>query len=140
MKAYRYDNLKHYDCEVDCQIDPLESRNQGKEIYLLPADSTFKIPLPEKDGFFVVFNGDNWEYKEKPKPSHNDMIMAQINELKKKLSETDYKAIKYAEGWYSDEEYAEEKALRESWREQIRELEAQIEPEQNGENSTADGD
>ena len=139
MKAYTYDIFKHFDCEVDCQIDPIESKNQGKDIYLLPADSTFKTPLPEKDGFYVVFNGTDWEYQEKPKPSHNDIIMAQINELKAKLADTDYKAIKYAEGWYSDEEYAEEKALRESWREQIRELEAQIEPEQTGENSTSDG-
>lgn len=140
MKAYTFDENKHYAGEIDCQIDPIESKNQGKDIYLLPADSTFKTPLPEKEGFFVVFNGEDWEYQEKPKPSHNDIIMAQINELKAKLADTDYKAIKYAEGWYSDEEYAEEKALRESWREQIRELEAQIEPEQTGENSTSDGD
>ena len=107
MKAYLYDELKRFSGETDCQIDPIETKIQGKEIYLLPANSTFKTPLPEKDGFFVVFNGEDWEYQEKPKPSHNDIIMAQINELKEKLSETDYKAIKYAEGWYTDDEYAE---------------------------------
>ena len=69
----------------------------------------------------------------------NPKIIAQINELKEKLADTDYKAIKYAEGWYSDEEYAEIKSQRESWRDKIRELEAQIEPEQTGENSTSDG-
>lgn len=137
MKAYLYDELKRYSGETDCQIDPIESQKQGKKVYLLPADSTFKNPLPEKDGFFVIFNGEDWEYQEKPKPSHNDLIIAQINELKEKLFSSDYKAIKYAEGWYSDEEYLEVKQQREKWREEIRELEAQIEP--TGENSIADG-
>ena len=42
-----------------------------------------------------------------------------INELKRKLSATDYKAIKYAEGLISEEEYAPIKAERIAWREQI---------------------
>ena len=49
-----------------------------------------------------------------------------INELKRKLSATDYKAIKYAEGLISEEEYAPIKAERESYRVQIREAEEQI--------------
>ena len=49
-----------------------------------------------------------------------------INELKKKLRDTDYKAIKYAEGLISEEEYAPIKAERESYRVQIREAEAKI--------------
>ena len=46
-----------------------------------------------------------------------------INELKRKLSATDYKAIKYAEGLISEEEYAPIKGEREYYREQIRECE-----------------
>lgn len=42
-----------------------------------------------------------------------------IEELKEKLSATDYKAIKYAEGLISEEEYAPIKAERIAWREQI---------------------
>ena len=49
-----------------------------------------------------------------------------INELKKKLRDTDYKAIKYAEGLISEEEYAPIKAEREAYRVQIREAEAKI--------------
>ena len=49
-----------------------------------------------------------------------------INELKRKLSATDYKAIKYAEGLISEEEYAPIKAERESYRVQIREAETKI--------------
>lgn len=141
MKAYKYDDKKHFESEINCQIDPLESKKAGKEIYLLPANSTFKEPLPEKEGFEVVFDGTDWVYEmipvppPPPQPTHNEIIYAQIYELKQKLFETDYKAIKYAEGWYSDEEYAEVKAQRETWREEIRELEAQIEPEENVNNN-----
>lgn len=52
-----------------------------------------------------------------------DYINQQIAELQARLCETDYKAIKYAEGWYSEEEYAPIKAEREALRESIRSLE-----------------
>jgi hypothetical protein len=46
------------------------------------------------------------------------------SELKAALSATDYKAIKYAEGLISAEEYAPTKAERQALREQINALEA----------------
>ena len=49
-----------------------------------------------------------------------------IIELKQKLQETDYKAIKYAEGELSGEEYAETKAQRRAWREEINKLEEEL--------------
>ena len=49
-----------------------------------------------------------------------------IVELKQKLQETDYKAIKYAEGELSVEEYAETKAQRRAWREEINKLEEEL--------------
>lgn len=49
-----------------------------------------------------------------------------IEILKQKLKDTDYKAIKYAEGQLSEEEYASMKAERQSWRDRINELEAQM--------------
>lgn len=42
-----------------------------------------------------------------------------IMELKSLLAETDYKAIKYAEGLISEEEYAPIKAQRQEWRDEI---------------------
>ena len=48
----------------------------------------------------------------------------EIAELKAKLQETDYQAIKYAEGVLSEKEYAETKAQRQEWRKRINELEA----------------
>lgn len=46
-----------------------------------------------------------------------------IAELKRLLSETDYQAIKFAEGWITDEEYALTKVLRQSYRNEINQLE-----------------
>lgn len=47
----------------------------------------------------------------------------EIERLKNELASTDYMAIKYSEGWYTDEEYAPIKAQREAIRVRIRELE-----------------
>lgn len=47
-----------------------------------------------------------------------------IDILKHQLSETDYKAIKYAEGLLTEEEYAPIKAERQQMRDKINELEA----------------
>jgi len=50
-------------------------------------------------------------------------VSIEIGELKTKLSETDYQAVKYAEGWITEEEYAPIKAQRQAWRDRINELE-----------------
>lgn len=48
---------------------------------------------------------------------------ARIEELKALLAESDYKAIKYAEGWLTGDEYAYTKAQRQEWRDEINRLE-----------------
>jgi hypothetical protein len=47
-------------------------------------------------------------------------------ELKRKLAETDYKAIKYAEGEITVTEYAETLAQRRAWRVEINALEEEL--------------
>lgn len=49
-----------------------------------------------------------------------------IAELKYKLKQTDYQAIKYAEGQLTEEEYAPIKAQRQLWRDEINLLESKI--------------
>ena len=49
-----------------------------------------------------------------------------ISEIKRKLSETDYQAIKYAEGFISETDYAPIKAQRQAWRDEINALEAEL--------------
>ena len=47
----------------------------------------------------------------------------QIEQLKQELFNTDYQAIKFAEGWISKEEYAQIKAKRQAIRSKINEFE-----------------
>ena len=51
---------------------------------------------------------------------------AEIRTLKQSLADTDYKAIKYAEGVMTDEDYQETGIQRQAWRRRINELEALI--------------
>ena len=48
-----------------------------------------------------------------------------IAELKQKLAETDYRAIKFSEGQLSAEDYAKTKAQRQVWRDEINSLEVE---------------
>lgn len=48
----------------------------------------------------------------------------EIAQLKNRLAATDYKTLKYVEGFISEEDYAPIKAERQSIRERINELEA----------------
>ena len=52
-------------------------------------------------------------------------VEQQIASLKQNLADTDYQAIKYAEGAISEEDYTEIKALRQSWRDEINRLESE---------------
>lgn len=65
MQTYKFDaDTKEYLYAEEAFLDPLETEQQGKEVYLLPADSTFAEPLEAKESYAVVWNGDKWEYKE----------------------------------------------------------------------------
>lgn len=139
MKAYRYNSeSKKYEGEATCQIDPLESKIAGKEIYLLPGNCTYEVPPEEKEGFDIIFNGTGWEYKEQEKkpedepyvPTEKDKTQQAIWKLKSKLAETDYKIIKCSEASMSGEELSYDLAAvieeRDAWRAEINELEAKL--------------
>ena len=49
-----------------------------------------------------------------------------IAELKQLLKDTDYRAIKYAEGCYTEEEYKPYKELRQAYRDEINQLEQEL--------------
>lgn len=68
MIAYKYDSNKRYAGTVNCQLDPLETRAQGHDVWLLPGDSTWEEPLPEKEGYYVVWDGEDWQYEAIPEP------------------------------------------------------------------------
>ena len=84
--------------------------------------------IPISDTQQSDING--WTYKKElcPMKTEEDKLKDQyrleIQQLKKQLSDTDYKAIKYAEGQISEEEYASVRAERQGYRDRINELEA----------------
>lgn len=60
MNVYKYDQqTKEYTGVEPAMLDPLESQQQGKEVYLLPANATFEKPNLQ-EGFASVWNG-KWE-------------------------------------------------------------------------------
>ena len=56
----------------------------------------------------------------------DNLTKLKIDILKLHLQETDYKAIKYAEGLLTEEEYAPIKAERQQMRDEINRLEAEL--------------
>lgn len=108
MKAYKYnENSKIFENEVDCQIDQLESKITGKNVFLLPQYCTFKKPLEQKDGCDVCFDvaAEKWVYVEREEdeevlphePTTEEQKQIRVDELKDLLNATDYKIIKCSE-------------------------------------------
>lgn len=133
MIAYMFDeNTKEFVGEIESQLDPLESELKGEEIYLLPANSTFTYPLESKEGFKVVFNGDEWIYQKTPIEEHvkeseltdEEIKQNRIQELKLNLYNTDYVVIKIAEGEATADEYSDVLSKRKAWRVEINQLES----------------
>ena len=66
MIFYIYDEkTKEYTGTQNAFIDPLETKKQGKDIYLKPANSTNVKPTLElsTDNDMLVFNGKEWQIK-----------------------------------------------------------------------------
>ena len=62
MIFYIYDEkTKEYTGTQNAFIDPLETKKQGKNVYLVPANATDKKPLEVKENQAVIFNGSEWE-------------------------------------------------------------------------------
>lgn len=60
MQAYHYNNLRFYDGTINRQIDPKSSAIAGRDIYLMPANSTDVKPIIQ-DGYTPRWNGSEWE-------------------------------------------------------------------------------
>lgn len=62
MIFYTYDEkTKEFTGTQNGFIDPLETKKQGKNVYLVPANVTEKKPLKAKENQAVIFNGSEWE-------------------------------------------------------------------------------
>ena len=66
MIFYTYDEkTKEFTGTQNGFIDPLETKKQGKNVYLKPANSTNVKPTlePNTDNDMLVFNGKEWQIK-----------------------------------------------------------------------------
>lgn len=63
-RVFIYDNNGYFAGEDFPQIDPLESQKAGREILIMPANSTDIEPPEDKEGFRIKWNGSAWEYEE----------------------------------------------------------------------------
>lgn len=82
-----------------------------------------------------------FQIKQMPQKTEDEKLIEQyqseIIELKKYLSDTDYKAIKYAEGEITESDYQEVKSQRHDARVRINELESLIEQLEKGKEQEA---
>lgn len=116
----------------DTETGKVVSFNKDTKPYIEITEEQRRQPLPNKFSWYAVEDGEfviktRQPTEEEVKQDLNKSIIAQINELKANLVKTDYKAIKFAEGEISEENYAEIRLQRRVWREEINNLEQYIE-------------
>ena len=83
--------------------------------------TTIHVGIDKFENGQFISNTEEYE-----KEQLNAKIYDQIQTLKQKLFDTDYQAIKFAEGELTEEEFAPIRAQRHNWRLEIEELESQI--------------
>ena len=69
MNAYSYNDNMEYIGPVACQKDPVRSEKEKRDVWLLPANSTFTVPPDfDPDMEKAVWNGDAWHIEALPEP------------------------------------------------------------------------
>ena len=82
MIAYAYNDNGLYVGTVNCQKDPVRSKREGKDIYLLPANATLVAP-PEFDSVSqtAIWDGDAWRIEDIPDTDNvSELTPAQLRE------------------------------------------------------------
>lgn len=129
--CYRYDQQKKTFLKSEkMHLDPLESKLQGKDVWLLPADCTLMPPPEEKEGFDIVWSGDGWEYKEQEKEKESEPYVPTEDDKKANvrsvrdwyLQKTDFTQLGDApiteeerEQYKAYREYLRDYTLEENW-------------------------
>lgn len=103
--------------------------------YIEITEEQRRQPLPDKYSYYAVENGEFVIKRRTPSEAETKAdsiasINQQIRELQEKLAATDYQALKYSEGWITEKDYTEIKANRQSWRDTINQLQAQLKEEE----------
>jgi len=88
MNAYKFNPItKEYEGIQQAQLNPIQTEKQGKDIYLLPINSTFEIPPEKEEGKAIVFENDSWLLKTdyRGRKAYNNeglLIISYIGDLK----------------------------------------------------------
>lgn len=97
-----------------------------------------KTPLEELNGYVEITETEYYEIKAlkaanraSKQPAGKSTKLERIAQLKRFLAESDYQAIKYAEGLLTEKEYEPIKKQRQDWRNEINILESELK-ENNG--------
>ena len=107
-----YTNKAKWCNENNCYIEEIEAKEDGTRQFQIK-----QIPQKTEDEKLI------------------EQYQSEIIELKKYLSDTDYKAIKFAEGEITESDYQEVKSQRHDARVRINELESLIEELEKGNNT-----
>ena len=115
MYAYKYDSDFYYAGQQDCQLDPIATKREGHEVWLLPANCTWEEPLEEKEGYKIKWNGEAWEYEEIPVPPEpepptlEEVKEQKINELKSIRDTKEVEPIRTDKGLFDYDEKARDR-------------------------------
>ena len=107
-----YSNKANWCNENNCYIEEIEPKEDGTRQFQIK-----QIPQKTEDEKVI------------------EQYQAEIADLKRYLSKTDYKAIKFAEGEITESDYQEVKSQRHDARVRINELESMIEELEKGNNT-----
>ena len=115
MYAYKYDSDFYYAGQQDCQLDPIATKREGHEVWLLPANCTWEEPLTDKEGYKIKWNGEAWEYEEIPVPPEpepptlEEVKEQKINELKSIRDTKEVEPIRTDKGLFDYDEKARDR-------------------------------
>lgn len=114
-------NTIYIDKEKGIYFETLKMNEEPYNYKKLVIDDKYSDCINQDFNDDLTFNPIRYEVRK-----NKEKNIKLINDYKRKLKETDYKAIKYAEGVMSLEEYAPVKIEREMYRSKINELEKSI--------------
>ena len=123
MKFYLYDEkTKQYIKEQEGYLDPLETKAQGKNVYIVPPFSTTEKPnlTSLKDNEILVFNGNKWQIEQEFYVGK--IVDCQGERVSKYVTDNDLTFEKCDEGFKIVEKQIKEKTLEELKEEKHAEL------------------
>jgi hypothetical protein len=126
MKFYLYDEkTKQFITEQEGYLDPLETKAQGKNVYIVPPFSTAEKPnlTSLKDNEILVFKGDKWQIEQEFYVGK--IVDCQGERVSKYVTDNDLTFEKCDEGFKIVEKHVKEKTLEELREQKLNELSSQ---------------